>query len=261
MTIGFIGTGEITKAVVTGMSTADGEKPTILVSPRNEEIAAGLADRFENVEIAASNQDVIDGAETVCLALRPGDAEEIVKTLKFGPSHHVISFMPTFSQARLARIVAPATRITLVTPLPAVAFHGGPTPVFPPDEDAIAMFEPLGTVVAAETDDEYQAMCVATASLAGAFAYYETIADWLQAKNLPADKARAFSGAVFYALAATARNAPDMSFSELTHESATRGGTNEQVLKHLKDNNVYTAFSKALDGIWDRFENAKPSSD
>ena len=48
MTIGFIGTGEITKAVVTGMSTVDGEKPTILVSPRNEEIAATLADRFEN---------------------------------------------------------------------------------------------------------------------------------------------------------------------------------------------------------------------
>ncbi|PRX08367.1 UNVERIFIED_ORG: pyrroline-5-carboxylate reductase [Martelella mediterranea] len=261
MTIGFIGTGEITRAVVTGMSTVEGEKPTILLSPRNEQIAAELADRFENVEIAGSNQDVVDGSETVCLALRPQDGEAITADLKFGTAHHVISFMPTYSQARLSRIVAPATRITLVTPLPAVAFHGGPTPVFPPDEDTIEMFEPLGTVVAVETEAEYQALCVATASLAGAYAYYETIADWLQGKDVPGDKARAFSGAVFYALAATARNAPEMSFSELTHESATRGGTNEQVLTHLKENQVYTEFSKALDGIWDRFENAKPSSD
>lgn len=257
MTIGFIGTGEITKAVVIGLSTVDGEKPTILLSPRNETIAAELADRFDNVEIAGSNQAVIDAADTVCLALRPQDAEEIIRGLNFGTSHHVISFMATFGQDWLLKLVAPASRVTLVTPLPAVAFHGGPTPIYPPDDDVVALFQPLGTAVAVETAEEYQALCVATATLAGAFAYYETIADWLSAKNVPDDKARAFSGAVFYALAATARQNPDLSFSDLTHESATRGGTNEQVLAQLKDKGVYTALNQALDGIWDRFENAK----
>ena len=84
-----------------------------------------------------------------------------------------------------------------------------------------------------------------------------TIADWLAAKNVPADKAREFSGAVFYALAATAKNAPEHSFADLTRESATRGGTNEQVLAHLKEDGAYRALSKAMDGIWQRFEDAK----
>ena len=255
--IGFIGTGEITRAVVTGMSTVAGDKPVILLSPRNETIAAELADRFDNVEIAGSNQAVIDSADTVCLALRPQDAEEIIDGLNFGTGHHVISFMATFGRERLLKLVAPASRVTLVTPLPAVAFHGGPTPIFPADDDVVALFQPLGTAVAVETESEYQALCVATATLAGAFGYYETIADWLSAKNVPADKARAFSGAVFYALAATARENPEHSFSHLTRESATRGGTNEQVLAHLKENGVYAALDQALDDIWDRFENAK----
>lgn len=257
MIIGFVGTGEITKAVVTGLSTVEGDRPSILVSPRNAAIAGALSERFENVSVAESNQDVVDRADLVCLALRPADADEIVSGLRFRPEHHVLSFMATFGHAQVEKMVAPAARVTLVTPLPAVAFHGGPTPIFPPDETVVSLFEPLGTAVAVETEDEYQALCVTTATLAGAFAYYETIADWLAAKNVPADKARAFSGAVFYALAATAKNAPQLSFAKLTAESATRGGTNEQLLAQLKDGDVYRALSKAMDGIWQRFEDAK----
>ena len=257
MTIGFIGTGEITRAVVTGLSTVEGEKPAILVSPRNEAIARDLADKFDNVTVAGSNQDVIDGAEMVCLALRPQDAVGILEGLTFGPAHHIVSFMATYGVEQIEKLTAPAQKVTLVTPLPAVAFHGGPTPIHPAHQEVVDLFEPLGTPVAVETAEEYQALCVATATLAGAFAYYETIADWLTAKNVPADKAREFSGAVFYALAATAKNAPEQSFGELTKESATRGGTNEQVLAHLKEDGAYRALSEAMDGIWQRFEDAK----
>lgn len=257
MIIGFVGTGEITKAVVTGLSTLEGDRPSILVSPRNAAIAGALSKRFENVSVAESNQDVVDRADLVCLALRPADADGIVSGLRFRPEQRVLSFMATFGHARVEKMVAPAARVTLVTPLPAVAFHGGPTPIFPPDETVVSLFEPLGTAVAVETEDEYQALCVSTATLAGAFAYYGTIADWLAAKNVPADKARAFSGAIFHALAATAKNAPQRSFAQITAESATRGGTNEQLLAQLKDGDVYGVLSKAMDGIWQRFEDAK----
>ncbi|WP_176085619.1 pyrroline-5-carboxylate reductase [Martelella sp. HB161492] len=257
MALGFIGTGEITKAVVIGLSTVAGDKPDIILSPRNGQIAGELAARFANVTVAASNQAVIDAADMLFLALRPLGAGEILKTLTFRAGQHVVSFMATYDVAAIRALVAPADTVTLVTPLPAVAFHGGPTPIYPPDDEIVAMFSPLGTAVAVETPEEYQALCVATSTLAGAFAYYETIADWLEAKNVPADKARAFSGAVFYALAATAKNAPHLNFSELTLESATKGGTNEQVVKLLKERGVYNALNDGMDAIWERFENAK----
>ena len=60
MTIGFIGTGHITKAVVEGLC-GDGDPPApILLSPRNRTVAADLAGRFESVSVATDNQAVLD---------------------------------------------------------------------------------------------------------------------------------------------------------------------------------------------------------
>jgi pyrroline-5-carboxylate reductase len=62
MKLGFIGTGEITAAMVTGLSSSQTARPSIRLSPRNAAIAANLANRFANVSVASSNQDVLDSA-------------------------------------------------------------------------------------------------------------------------------------------------------------------------------------------------------
>lgn len=65
MTLGFLGTGAITSAIVTGLNSPGGPGPTIHVSPRSAPVAAALATRFPNVSIAASNQQVLDTSGTV----------------------------------------------------------------------------------------------------------------------------------------------------------------------------------------------------
>ena len=67
MRIGFLGTGAITEAVVTGLATAP-EPPDIVVSPRTIARSRALAQCFGNVAVAADNQAVLDRADIVVLA-------------------------------------------------------------------------------------------------------------------------------------------------------------------------------------------------
>ncbi len=60
MTPGFIGTGTITTALVTGLCTSPRPPEELWVSPRNAEKAARLASAFDSVRVAAGNQEVLD---------------------------------------------------------------------------------------------------------------------------------------------------------------------------------------------------------
>src|SRR5579872_6679391 len=111
MTLGFLGTGAITSAIVTGLHAASSGYST-RVSPRNPDVAADLARRFPEVSIASSNQQVVDDSDTVVIAVRPQIAEAVLAELRFRPDHQVISLMSGFMVARVAVLVAPATKIS-----------------------------------------------------------------------------------------------------------------------------------------------------
>ena len=55
MTLGFVGTGHITVAMVEGLCAAPLPVERIVVSPRNAANAARLARRFANVTVARDN--------------------------------------------------------------------------------------------------------------------------------------------------------------------------------------------------------------
>ena len=98
MKLGFVGTGALSSAIVTGLKSLPGETTPVVVSPRNEEIAADLAARYPDVRIAADNQAVVDQCDTVMLAVRPQIAREVLKELRFQPDHHVVSLIATISR-------------------------------------------------------------------------------------------------------------------------------------------------------------------
>jgi pyrroline-5-carboxylate reductase len=111
MKLGFVGTGAMTSAIVTGLGFASLRAESIWLSPRNPVLAEDLARRFENVSVASSNQEVLDKCETVVLAVRPQIARKVLSELRFRPDHHVISIMSTISQRTLSELVSPARKI------------------------------------------------------------------------------------------------------------------------------------------------------
>jgi pyrroline-5-carboxylate reductase len=96
MTPGFIGTGEIALAMVTGLSSSAAQY-SIRLSPHNLVIATDRANRFPDVSIAPSNQDVLDSCETVVIAGRPPVVRSILSEIRFRPDHHVISVVSVLS--------------------------------------------------------------------------------------------------------------------------------------------------------------------
>src|ERR1700749_4580848 len=111
MKLGFVGTGEITSAMVTGLSSSTPEYSSIRVSPRNRETATDLANRFVTVSIASSNQDVLNSSEVVGIEVRPAVAPGVLSELRVRPEHCVISLVSGLTLRRLSELVAPATRI------------------------------------------------------------------------------------------------------------------------------------------------------
>jgi pyrroline-5-carboxylate reductase len=253
--LGFVGTGAITSAIVTGLNAA-GSGDTILVSPRNAETAAALAAKFPSVTVAASNQAVLDGSDVVMIAVRPQVGIEVLSELKFRADHRIISLMAITPLGKVAELVAPATKITRAIPIPIVADRRGPTAIFPPDEVASEIFNRIGTAIEATSAEQFIAYSTATATMAPYFTMAEEIASWLTRNGVPAADARRFVAAAFQGLGNIAVGTPEHSLATLAGEFATRGGINEQVVTHLKERGAFTALSDALDAVLRRMKAA-----
>jgi len=252
MQLGFIGTGEITSSIVTGLCSFGTTSHSIRLSPRNAAVARELSSRFKGISVASSNQEVLDHSETIVIAVRPAAARGVLSELRFGPDHQIISLVSGLSLLSLSRLVPPATRIARAVPLPSTARRLSPTAICPADPAALDLFAELGTVFPVETEREFDAICATTATIASYFAFVERIASWLAQQGIPESKARDYIGRLFFGLTTTAVEAPERSFQSFAANHATAGGINEQFLKHLVERGLLTSVSEALDAVLHR---------
>lgn len=257
MTIGFIGTGTIATAMVTGLSSAGGMRPDIRLSPRSAAIAAGLADRFGNVSVCASNQEVVDSSQTVVLSVRPQVAEAVLSRLHFSSGQNVISVIAGYPVRRIAGLVAPADRIWRAIPLPSVAKRQGPIAMHPPGGAGAELFDRLGKVFGIEAEDHLNAFSTATATMAAYFGFAGGVASWMARKGVPEQQAQDYTARMFAGLADTGAEASGQSFEDLAAAHATRGGLNEQVMRDLTAEGVFHALTEALDRVHQRASGQK----
>jgi pyrroline-5-carboxylate reductase len=249
MKLGFIGTGALTSAIVTGLKSVADNSVSVLLSPRNEEIAASLASRYPDVRVAPDNQAVLDNCDTIMLAVRPQIAHEVLPELQFRRSHHVVSLIATLSREEIAALTAPAEHVTKALPMPMIAHRQGATIICPSDRSMAALFGRLGKVIEVEDSSEFDALSVVTATFATYFKYLDTIHRWLKDNGVADAKAHDYIATLFKALANASETTPDAGFMHLAEEYATRGGINEQILRELTARNVFDVFAESLDGV------------
>ena len=252
MKLGFLGTGAITSSIVTGLNSARGQERPIRLSPRNSAVAADLANRFPHVSVASTNQEVVDDSGTVIVAVRPQIAQDVLSGLRFRADQNVISLVAGFSLRRIAGLVSPATRVTRAVPLPSTAKRRCPTAIFPRDPVTFELFSSLGAAFEVDTENEFNALCTATATMAAYFAFAECVASWLARQGIPKDEARDYIAQIYSGLAAAATEAPGLSFQSLAVDHATPGGTNQQIVADLTKNGVFESLSDALDAVMRR---------
>ena len=104
MKIGFIGTGQITKAVVTGVINSKLKVTKIFVSERNKKISRILKFKSKKIKIIKNNQDIINKSDWGFLAVTPTVGNKILNSLKFNKNKMIISFISTINLSQLKKI-------------------------------------------------------------------------------------------------------------------------------------------------------------
>jgi pyrroline-5-carboxylate reductase len=249
-----LGVGAIGAAIVTGLCEDVDEAPRVLLSPRNVEIAGGLAERFASVDVAPDNQAVVDGAPVVIVCVRPQVAQTVLAELRFPADRVVISAMAGVPVNSLQRLVAPATDVARVIPLPSVARREGITPVHPPNAAATELFDRLGETVELADAQAFDAFSASTATIAAHFGYLNAIAAWLESQEIPGPAATRYVASIFAGLAEATRSGE--SFEQLAREHATAGGINEQFLAWLEQGGTFEHVSAGLQRVLDRLNAA-----
>jgi pyrroline-5-carboxylate reductase len=253
MRIGFVGTGTITRAIVTGLLHVDAPFEHIYLSPRNTDIASKLAGLDRRILVCGTNQEVLDASDIVCLAVVPQIAAEVLDALNFEDRHHVISFIAGVSISDLEQMVGKAHATIRAVPLPAVAAARGSTAICPPDEVTRQLFSYLGTPVEVADESKFDALSAVTATMASFYAVLETQAQWLVAQGIDYNSARAYLAGYSVGLAHETTNS-DKPFSALVRDSMTPGGINEQLHGELSGKGAYAYYSEALDNVLRRVE-------
>ena len=249
MRIGFIGTGVITSAIVTGLCTLPETTGPILVSPRNKEKAEKLTKTFANVNLAATNQEVIDHSDIVVLAILPQQKEAILSELDFNEDQTIVNLLAGVTNDEVSTIVSPAKRLIRAVPLPCVAQHVGPIAIYPADEIGKRVFGPLGTVVAVNQESQLETLSIITSLMAPYYALIETVVNWSSQEGVDRKKAADYTASMFAALSVMSQEVEDGNLEILVNESMTAGGLNERAMETIQKDGGFNPWEMALESV------------
>ena len=252
MKLGFIGTGKITSAVVTGICRSKISFKKILLSPRNKNVSRKLKKKFKKVSIAKNNQEVLNSCNWVFLAVTPTVSEKIIKHLRFRSSQTVVSFISTMTLSQLKKAIKVKAKIVRAIPLPPISLRKGPVPIFPPNKKVRNFFNKLGTTVEIGNEKLLKNFWATSGMMAPFYELLSSMSNWLVKRGVQRDNAQKYITSLFVALSedAVANSKKDLKY--LVKESQTPRGLNEQGVKELRKAGFYKSSEKTLNSILKR---------
>lgn len=255
MTIGFIGTGKISLAVVEAICSAGNSHLEIIVSPRGERNSLRLEERFEQVTRAESNQEVADRSEIVFIALKTDIYRELLPTITFRKDQKIVSFIPFSTISILTELVAPAHTIVRATPLPAVVNHVCPIQVFNIVPEVRAILSTIGQIVEVEREEQLHALWTLTCLISPFYDLMAGISNWTTENGVEKRMADRYVADLFHSLTLAAAKEEIPDFRLLSRHAATPGGLNEWAAKSIDESGAHTEYARAASHILKLFSN------
>ena len=252
MKLGFIGTGNISSDVITGICNSKISFKKIIVSPRNKKKAQYLKKKFKKVSIAKSNQEVIDKSDWVFLGILPEVGEKILPKLNFKSNQTIISFISTISYAQLKKIVRKKAKIVRAIPMPPISLGKGPVPIFPPDKKVKNFFNKIGTTIEIKSEKLSQNFWAISGSMASFYELLKVLSDWLVKKKMKRNQAQKYITSLYSALAGLAASHSDKNLNHIVAESQTPGGLNWQGVNELRKSGYFKSLEKTINNILKR---------
>jgi pyrroline-5-carboxylate reductase len=252
MKLGFIGTGKITSAVVTGICSSNISYKKIIISYRNKSIAQSLKKRFKKITISKDNQEIVNTCDWIFLSVIPTVGEKIIKDLKFRPNQTIISFISTITLAQLKKAIKVKAKIIRAIPLPPISLKKGPVPICPPNKSVKDFFNKIGTTVEIKNEKSSINFWTTSGMMAPFYELLRVMTDWLVKRGVRRDNAQRYITSLFLALSEDAVINSKKDLKYLVKESQTPKGLNEQGVKELSKAGFYKSLEKTLNSIHKR---------
>jgi len=252
MRLGFIGTGKIASSVITGVCTSKISFQKILISRRNKNIAQKLKKRFKKVDIAKTNQEIVDKCNWIFLAVTPKVGEKILPKLKFRSNQKIISFISTINLSQLKKIVKKKVKIVRAIPLPPISIRKGPVPIYPPDKQVKDFFDKIGTAVEIRSEQSSKNFWATSGMMAPFYEMLKVLSDWLVKRGIKRNEAQKYITSLFVALSEDSVMNSKKDLKYLVKDSQTPKGLNEQAVNQLRKAGFYRSLEKSLNSILKR---------
>ena len=250
MSVGLIGVGAIGSCLVEAIMTGPrAEFVDFVLSSRSVGRSAELAERYPNVAVGTSNQDVLDRCELVLIGVLPEQVREVCSALRFREDHVVAGLAAGWPPSLLRPVVSPAARVCQLIPLPMVALHTGPVVACPALPEVRWLLTGCGEVIEAKEESEAVALLCATATMSSFLEMQQTIVEWLVGQGLSPVAAKGYMDSFLQGLVAEFIAAPVAELEDLTQQHETAGGLNEHVRRTLLSRGFFRDLQHELDAI------------
>lgn len=252
--IGFLGVGTVATAVIHSLCATHGSNVRIVLSPRSHQRSEELAVRYAQCSRLGSNQEVVDAADIVVLAMRPQQMDDVLAGLSFRKDQAVASFIAGSPPSVIAELVSPAHRIAQLIPLPAIELSRGPLLICPNVAAIVEVFAPLGDSIVIEEESQARVFSVASAFMSTYYEMQNTVIDWMTSRGIDEATAASYVLSELDGLSAVGSATPVERLHDLPVEHETRGGLNERVRAHMSTAGAFDALGQALDDVYDNAE-------
>ena len=247
-TLGFLGAGAISTAVITGFCERAAHLPyPIIVSDMKKDACAKLQERFPGrVTAAKSLQECVDQSDWVIIAVWPQAGEEVIRSLTFRPDHKVINFMfdKTVEEIKPWMNCEVDTMVHMI-PGTFLSFYPGPIVVCPPNPEVSQIFGEIGKIV--NLDSRYHAAVFGsvTGCFAPMFAILDHLISWAESEGVPSDAAAQYVTNMFAAVCQEACG-KDREGVHYMATVSTPGGINLQALDLITKAGGFQAWVDAM---------------
>jgi len=243
MSIGIIGVGHLASYLVEGLHRAS-PATEIILSPRNLKTSALLAGWY-GATVAANNQTVVDTADLVILATRPGDACDACHALAFRPGQTIVSVAAGLTLQDLVPSIAPA-KVVRALPISCMALNESPTLLYPDQPEAHALFAILGQVHVLSDEERFTAASVLSAFYGWVYALLDETVVWTVRAGVPLQTARSLVLETVRGAADMALAQPDVDLATMLDALATPGGITAHGLDTLQEERALASWTRAL---------------
>lgn len=253
-TFGFIGTGNLAQAVVSGLIKNKAVRSSqVIVTDRSLKKARTFA-KSQKAKVATSNLDLVNRSDFVFLATKPQDALPVLKEI--GPQMAgkvLVSLAAGIDCATLARHLYQNRGLVRVMANTPAQIQKGVYGIYFKKGDSSSrtlltkMFSKIGIVVPLKNDREVDMITAGSASGIGfVFELMAVFETWFR-KSLPAKLSRQIAVEVFLGAAELAREQSAVSLVELRNRVTSKKGTTLAGLKAMKKAGLQNVVKKGLD--------------